>query len=102
MRERKLGLRLGAIALGAGLAVGVAATASAQDFSDPDAFIADFGPCIETYGISECVEEVEENLGLEEEEVLPAVDLTPYNPIDEGSIVVEDDVVFLFVIVVEE
>ena len=94
MRERKLGLRLGALALGAALTFGVTATASAQDiFSGPDAFIADFGPCVETYGISNCVEEVEENLGLEEEEGTE-VDLTPYNPVDEGSIVFVDDVVF--------
>ena len=93
MRERKIGLRLGALALGAGLAVGVALPAAAQDFSSPEAFGADFVGCIEGAGISGCTEEVLENLGLEEEEGT-IVDLTPFNPVDEGSIVFVDDVTF--------
>ena len=47
--------------------------------------------CAAVYGISPASEEVLEDLGLEEEEGT-FVDLTPYNPVDEGSIVFVEDV----------
>ncbi len=87
--------KLGALALGLGLTLSVAAPAMAQD--EEDAFAADFLGCAAGFGVSECTEEVLENAGLEEEEgTVVVTDLTPFNPIDEGSIVVEfvDDVVF--------
>ncbi len=88
--------KLGALALGLGLTLSVAAPAMAQDDAE-DAFAADFLGCTAGFGIGECTEEVLENAGLEEEEgTVVVTDLTPYNPVDEGSIVVEfvDDVTF--------
>lgn len=86
-----------ALVAGLGLAFGVAAPAAAQDFSSPDAFADDFLGCVVVAGISDCVEEVLENEGLNEEEgEFVTTDATPFNPIDEGSVSTEfiDDVTF--------
>ena len=111
MREGKH-LQLGALALGVGLSLGVAAPALAEDiysvptpdgsqvavssteqarvddvvYVDPQvAFTEAFLACQVGDGISDCVEEVMQNIGLEEE-VTETEDATPYNPIDdEGS-----------------
>ncbi len=85
-------MRIRGIALvaGLGLALGTVAPAAAQD---GDVLAADVVGAIPAVGISEAVEEVFENLGLEDEEGT-VVDNTPFNPVDEGSIEFVDDVVF--------
>ena len=88
---RKIGLGIGALALATGLTFGVMTSTSAQDLSDPAVFGPEFLACAAVYGISPATEEVLENLGLEPEEGT-FVDLTPYNPVDEGSIVFVEDV----------
>ena len=89
--------KLGALALGLGLTLSVAAPAAAQDFSDEDAFAADFLGAAAVFGISETTEEVVENITGEDEGTVVFFDLTPLNPIDdegsEGSVFI-DDVVF--------
>jgi len=91
-------MRIRGIALvaGLGLALGVAAPASAQ--VDGDVLGEDVVGAIPVVGISEAVEEVFENLGLEDEEgEFVTTDATPFNPIDDaGSVTTEfiDDVVF--------
>ena len=87
--------KLGALALGLGMTLSVAAPAMAQDLGDEDAFAADFLGGVEQAGISEATEEVLENIGLEEEEgTIVAFDLTPLNPVDvagsEGEIFIDD------------
>jgi hypothetical protein len=83
---------------GLGLAFSVAAPAAAQDFTDPDVFAADFLGCVVDAEIGDCVEEVLENAGLEDEEgTFVTTDATPFNPVDdEGSVTTEfeDDVLF--------
>lgn len=118
MREGKFRLQIGALILGAGLAFGVAAPAFAEETAsavtpdgsliavadteqsfveaivevDPQvAFTDAFLGCIGDSGISDCVEEVEENIGLRGDEG-DEVDNTPLNPVDEGSIEFIDDV----------
>jgi hypothetical protein len=96
---QKVALKLGALALGAGLAFSVAMPASAEHlgFDDPAGFADDFVGCAAEFGVSDCTEEILEDTGLEDqEETVTVVDNTPFNPIDEGSIetIVEDDVVF--------
>jgi hypothetical protein len=55
-------------------------------------FVGGFLDCAGDNGISECVEEVLIDIGLEEEDDEVEEDLTPYNPIDEGSIETTDEV----------
>lgn len=119
MREGKHRLQFGALLLGVGLALGVAAPALAQEVpgvtvgddgettietddyvvvaDDPsrieepetrttqEIFTDEFLACVGDIGVSDAVTGVLENV-LNEEEVTVSDD-TPYNPIDEGSIV---------------
>lgn len=120
MREGRLVLRVGALAMGAALAVGLALPAAAdhtntavavspdgsteavadsvQSFVgeivevDPQvAFTDAFLVCAVEFSISDCTEEVLEDLTLEDAE-FTVVDNTPLNPVDEGSIEEVDDV----------
>lgn len=94
---RGFGLRIGGVAAGLVLAAGLAMPAAAQDLSDPDVFGVDVLGCVAIFGISDCVEEVLENQGLEEEEgEIVVIDPTPLNPNDTAAdvVVFVDDVVF--------
>ena len=92
-----------ALVAGLGLAFSVAVPASAQDFTDPDVFAADFLGCVADAEIGDCVEEVLENAGLEDEEVGATTDATPFNPVDdEGSVSTADDVIFPSEVVEED
>lgn len=55
-------------------------------------FLDAYLSCAEDAGLSECTEEILIDIGLEEEDDEVEEDLTPYNPIDEGSIEVTDEV----------
>ena len=65
-----------------GASIGEPDTRSTQEI-----FTADFLDCVDDIGVSDAVTGVLENV-LDEEEVTES-DETPYNPIDEGSIVEE-------------
>lgn len=118
MREGRLVTRVGALALGAGLVFGMALPAVAQETAsaqapdsdvravadstqsfvetivevDPQvAFTDAFLVCAAEFSISDCTEEVLEDLELEDAE-FTTVDNTPLNPVDEGSIEEIDDV----------
>ncbi|MDQ3411876.1 MAG: hypothetical protein M3509_07120 [Chloroflexota bacterium] len=118
MREGKFRLQVGALVLGVGLAFGVAAPAIAEETAsavtpdgltravadteqsfveeivvvDPQvAFTDAFLACQAGFGISDCVDETFENIGLRAEEGT-TVDNTPLNPVDEGSLEFVDDV----------
>jgi len=118
MREGKFRLQVGALVLGVGLAFGAAVPAlaletasavtpdgttravadSTQSFVeeivvvDPQvAFTDAFLACQASFGISDCVDETFENIGLRTEEGT-TVDNTPLNPVDEGSLEFVDDV----------
>ena len=99
MNVRANGLRIGALAAGLGLAIGVAMPASADHFSDTDAFGEAVVECAAIYGAADCIEELFENEGLQEEEGETVVtDPTPNNPNDSSANTEEfvDDVVFSY------
>ena len=96
---RGLGLRIGGVAAGLVLAGGMAMPASADHFSDTEAFGEAVVECAGTFGIADCIEELFENEGLQEEEGETVVtDPTPLNLNDTAADeeVFVDDVVFSY------
>lgn len=120
MREGRLVARVGALVLGAGLVIGMALPAAAQETAsaqapdsdvravadstqsfvetivevDPqEAFTDAFLACVAEFSVGDCTEEVLEDLALEDQEVGETTDNTPLNPVDdEGSLETPDDV----------